>query len=145
MWGMKPPVQEPIGRDLARTAKLLGQRFDAVLGAEGGSQAVWMVLISLKTHPGANQREVARAAGIQGATLTHHLNGLEETGLVTRRRDPANRRVHVLELTGEGEAAFERLAKAAIAFDLRLRVGISERDLTTARAVLAKLRQNAEQ
>jgi MarR family transcriptional regulator for hemolysin len=101
-----------------------------------------MVLISLKTHPGANQREVARAAGIQGATLTHHLNAMEEAGFVTRRRDPTNRRVHVLELTDEGEALFERLAKAAIAFDRALRAGISDRDLATARSVFAKLRKN---
>ncbi|MGH9094142.1 MAG: MarR family winged helix-turn-helix transcriptional regulator [Acidimicrobiales bacterium] len=142
---MQPPVQEPIGRDLARTAKLVGQHFDAVLGAEGGSQAVWMVLISLKTHPRANQREIARAAGIQGATLTHHLNAMEGTGWVTRRRDPANRRVHVLELTQDGEAVFERLAKAAIAFDRQLRAGMPEGDLAAARRVLAKLRQNVEQ
>jgi MarR family transcriptional regulator for hemolysin len=138
------PTQEPIGRDLARTAKLVGQQFDAVLSAEGGSQATWMVLIALKTHPGANQREVARAAGIQGATLTHHLNSMEEEGLVTRRRDPANRRVHVLELTDQGEAVFERLAKVAIAFDGHLRAGISERDLTTARRVFAQLRGNVD-
>ena len=142
---MERPAQEPIGRDLARTAKLVGQYFDGVLSAEGGGQAVWMVLISLKTHPGANQSEVARAAGIQGATLTHHLNAMEEAGLVTRRRDPANRRVHVLELTKEGEAVFGRLAKAAIAFDRHLRAGISDSDLATARSVFAKLRQNVEQ
>jgi MarR family transcriptional regulator for hemolysin len=138
------PEEEPIGRDLARTAKLVGQVFDSVLAEEGGSQAVWMVLISLKTHPGANQREVAYAAGIQGATLTHHLNAMEEAGLVTRQRDPANRRVHMLELTEEGEAVFERLAKAAIAFDRELCTGISDRDLATARRVLATLRQNVE-
>jgi MarR family transcriptional regulator for hemolysin len=80
-----------------------------------------MVLISLTTYPGANQREVARAAGIQGALTHHHLIAWEEAGLVTRRRDPANRPVHVLELTKEGEAFFERLAKAEIAFDRHLR------------------------
>jgi MarR family transcriptional regulator for hemolysin len=138
------PTQEPIGRDLAWTAKLVGQQFDTVLAGEGGSQAAWMVLISLKTHPGVSQREVAEAAGIQGATLTHHLNSMEEEGWVTRRRDPSNRRVHVLELTEEGEAVFKRLAKAAIGFDRRLRAGISDSDLATAREVFAKLRQNVE-
>jgi MarR family transcriptional regulator for hemolysin len=138
------PAQEPIGRDLARTAKIVGQSFDGALAEEEGSQALWMVLISLKTNPGANQSQVAEAAGIQGATLTHHLNAMERAGLVTRQRDPTNRRVHVLELTEEGEAVFERLAKAAISFDRQLRVGISDRDLATARNVFAKLRKNVE-
>ena len=122
----------------------MGQQFDVVLAEEGGSQAAWMVLVSLKTHPGANQRQVAEAAGIQGATLTHHLNSMEADGWVTRRRDPANRRVHLLELTKEGEAVFERLAKAAIGFDRRLRAGISDRDVATARGVFAHMRQNVE-
>jgi MarR family transcriptional regulator for hemolysin len=69
---------------------------------------------------------------------------MEAAGLVTRRRDPANRRVHVLELTEDGEAVFERLAKAAIAFDRELRAGISDRDLATARSVFAQLRQNVD-
>ena len=64
---------------------------------------------------------------------------------MTRRRDPANRRVHVLELTEEGEVVFERLAKAAIGFDRRVSAGISDQDLAVAREVFAKLRQNVEQ
>ena len=60
---------------------------------------------------------------------------MEEAGWVARRRDPSNRRVHMLELTEEGEVVFERLAKAAIAFDRELHAGISERELATARDV----------
>jgi MarR family transcriptional regulator for hemolysin len=141
---MKPPTQEPIGRDLARTAKVVAQHFDAALAAEGGSQAVWMVLISLKTNPLANQREVARVAGIQGATLTHHLNALERAGLVTRRRDADNRRIHVLELTDAGEALFGRLAKAATAFDRQLQAGVTTHELATVRRVFAAFRHNVE-
>jgi DNA-binding transcriptional MocR family regulator len=44
-----------------------------------------------------NQRQIAESIGIQGATLTHHLNAMEADGVVTRRRDPTNRRVHVVE------------------------------------------------
>ncbi|GAA2756493.1 hypothetical protein GCM10009872_18530 [Actinopolymorpha rutila] len=81
--------------------------------------ATWQVLLALKTRPTANQRELAAAVGIQGATLTHHLNGL-----LTRRRDPANRRVHLVELTDEGEAAFRRLRDVAVAHDRRFRADI---------------------
>jgi MarR family transcriptional regulator, transcriptional regulator for hemolysin len=58
------------------------------------------------------QRELAAAVGIEGPTLTHHLNRMEASGLVTRRRDPANRRVHRVELTEAGEATFARLVEA---------------------------------
>ena len=80
--------------------------------------------------------------GIQEATLTHHLNAMEAAGLLTRRRDPANRRVHVVELTAEGDALFVRLRAAATAFDRRLRAGLSAADLERFEAVLDRLRDN---
>lgn len=138
------PAITPVGLQLARTARSVSRSFDAALAAEGGSLPVWLVLISLKSSPVSNQRELAEAVGIREATLTHHLNAMESQGLLTRRRDPANRRVHLVELTGEGEAAFLRLRDAALAFDRRLRHGISEEDLAGFRDILRRLEGNAE-
>ncbi|HEX3493469.1 MAG TPA: MarR family transcriptional regulator, partial [Streptosporangiaceae bacterium] len=90
----------------------------------------------------ANQRALAEAVGIQEATLTHHLNAMETKGLLTRRRDPANRRVHVVELTPEGDALFARLRTAAMAFDKRLRAGLSAAELEQFEAVLDRLHDN---
>ena len=119
-----------------------GRAFDAALADAGGSLPVWLVLISLKSRPLANQRALAEAVGIQEATLTHHLNAMEASGLLTRRRDPANRRVHVVELTAEGDELFVRLREAAAAFDRRLRAGLSAADLERFEAVLDRLRDN---
>jgi MarR family transcriptional regulator for hemolysin len=139
---MPRPVRQPLGLHLAQVAKVVSRAFDDALAEAGGSLPIWLVLISLKSSRAASQRQVAEAAGIQGATLTHHLNAMESAGLVTRRRDPANRRVHVVELTPAGDALFLRLSGAAMAFDQRLRTGLSERDLTQAEALLTRLRAN---
>ena len=80
---------------------------------------------------------------LQGATVTHHLNAMEADGLVTRERDPTNRRVHVLTLTKRGAATFERLRGAAAEFDRRLRAGIAEADLLRLRELLDRLAANA--
>jgi MarR family transcriptional regulator for hemolysin len=34
--------------------------------------------------------------GVREATLTHHLNAMDTRGLITRTRDTANRRIHVI-------------------------------------------------
>lgn len=139
---MPAPATAPIGVVLARTAKTAGRAFDQALAAAGGSQPVWQILISLKTRPVANQRELADAVGIQGATLTHHLNGMEAAGLVTRRRDPENRRVHLVTLTPEGEQLFLRLASAAIAHDERMRKGLSDAEIAQLADLLHRLAAN---
>src|ERR1022692_2164960 len=87
---------------------------------------------------------LADVAGIQGATLTHHLNAMESAGLVTRRRDPANRRVHVVELTPQGDALFLRLRDAATAFDQQRRPGLPEHALGQLEQLLTRLRGNVD-
>ena len=132
----------PIGRLLASTAKAVSRAFGEALAVEGGSEHVWLILLALKTRENANQRALAAAVGIQGATLTHHLNAMEDGGLVTRRRDPQNRRVHVVELTAAGEATFHRMRSAAVAFDKRLRGNLPDDELERVAAVLDQLRTN---
>ncbi len=139
---MPRPTQTPIGMELAGVARDVGRAFDAALARAGGSRPMWLVLLSLKSRPTANQRELAAAVGIQDATLTHHLNGMEADGLLTRRRDPANRRVHLVELTEAGDAAFRRLRTVAQHYDTRLRTGFSNSELETLRGLLGKLRDN---
>ena len=139
---MPAPPKPPLGLDLTRTARLVSKAFDAELARAGGSLPVWLVLLSLKTRPMRNQRELAEAVGIREATLTHHLNGMDASGLVTRRRDPANRRVHLVELTEAGEAAFRRLHDVTTAFDARLRAGLCAEDIEAFGRVLGQLRAN---
>jgi MarR family transcriptional regulator for hemolysin len=137
-----PPAGVPIGLQLARAAKAVSRAFGDALAEAGGSVPSWLILISLKTRPLANQRELAEAVGIREATLTHHLNAMDAGGLITRRRDPANRRVHLVELTQAGEAAFHRLRTAAVAFDSRLRTGIGDKEVADLGHLLARLARN---
>jgi MarR family transcriptional regulator, transcriptional regulator for hemolysin len=139
---MTPFDRPPVGMNLGQTAKLVAQAFDAALVEVGGTLPVWLTLLSIKSRALANQRELAGMIGIQGATLTHHLNAMETQGLLVRRRDPANRRVHQVELTEAGEAMFLKLRTAALAFDRRLRKGLSDERLVEFAEVLATLRAN---
>ena len=136
------PARTPIGLELARAARTVSRAFDDALTEAGGSLPVWLVLLNLKTRQLSSQRDLAEAVGVREATHTHHLNAMDSQGLVTRTRDPANRRVHVVELTPAGEAAFIRLAEAATAFDRKLRDGLTDADLDGLVALLGQLASN---
>jgi MarR family transcriptional regulator for hemolysin len=140
--GMRPVVT-PIGLRLTQVSRAVSRAFDDALAAAGGSLPVWLVVLNLKTRSLANQRALAEAMGIREATLTHHLNAMESSGLVTRERDPANRRVHVVSLTEAGEEAFVRLRAAAMTFDRQLRRGITDEDAATLDELLGRLAANA--
>ncbi len=136
------PTRPPIGFYLTQTARAVSRAFDDTLAEAGGSLPVWLVLLNLKTRRLANQRELAEAVGLREATLTHHLNAMEANGLITRRRDPVNRRIHVVELTGAGEAAFMDMRAAAVSFDRRVRRGITDREIAGLESLLARLAAN---
>jgi MarR family transcriptional regulator for hemolysin len=132
---MPRPARQPLGLHLTRVSRTISRAFDDALAEAGGSLPVW------RAEP-ASQRELAEAVGIQGATLTHHLNTMESAGLVTRRRDPANRRLHLVEVTPAGDALFLRLRDAAMAFDQRLRTGLSATEAGQLEDLLTRLRDN---
>ena len=142
---MGRPAREPLGLHLTRVSRTVSRAFDDALAEAGGSLPVWLVLISLKGGQLASQRELADAVGVQGATLSHHLNAMESAGLVTRHRDPRNRRLHVVELTPDGDALFARLREVAFAFDQRLRAGLSGPDVDQLGMLLDRLRENVSE
>ena len=117
--------------------------FDEALGEAGGTLPIWLILLNLKIRKPASQRELAAAVGVREATLTHHLNAMDTSGLITRNRDAANRRVQVVALTEAGEAAFARLRDTAVAFHARLRAGLADADLAALGALLGRLAANA--
>lgn len=124
------------------TSKAVGRAFNEALAAQGGSIPIWLILNGLKTEQRRTQLELARAIGIEGPTLTRHLDGLEHAGLVERRRDLVDRRAVQVQLTRTGHALHGRLLRAVIAFNQRLRTGVSSDDVETLRRVLAQLQEN---
>ena len=140
---MARPDVEPIGLQVTRTAKVLSRAFDQALAEGGGSLPTWLVLVSVMGQAHETQRDLAAAVGVEGPTLTHHLNRMEAGGLVTRRRDPENRRVHQVSLTPDGEAAFRNLLQHVATFDSQLRTGFTDDELAQLRSFLDRLAANA--
>ncbi|WP_127354782.1 MarR family winged helix-turn-helix transcriptional regulator [Actinacidiphila soli] len=134
--------RSPIGLELSQTARVVSRAFDDALDQAGGSLPVWLILLNLKIRRPGNQRELAEAVGVREATLTHHLNALDARGLITRRRDAVNRRIHVVELTQAGEEAFLRMREAALAFDRRLNDGLTDADRDNLTGLLHRLAAN---
>jgi MarR family transcriptional regulator, transcriptional regulator for hemolysin len=138
---MRPHVV-PIGLDVSRTGRLLSRAFNDDLVAVGGSLPEWLVLRALKQGDHAMQRDLADAVGIEGATLTHHLNRMEDDGYVRRERSSGDRRSQVVTLTPAGEQQFTALLGEVAAFDEKLCAGFDERELAALRTLLGRLRAN---
>jgi len=136
---------QPIGLHLNAVARQASRAFDDALAQAGGTRPIWLALLALKSGSATSQQQLADQIGIRGATLTHHLAAMEERGLVTRQREPGDRRNQVVRLTPRGEDLFDRLRTTAQAFDARLRNGITQEQARTFDAVLSQIAANLEQ
>jgi MarR family transcriptional regulator, transcriptional regulator for hemolysin len=133
------PASPPLGLKLARTARVVTTAFDRALAEAGGSAAIWQVLLLVRSGEWGTQSGLAKAMGVSGATVTHHLNALEAQGLVRRWREEHNRRVQRVELTDEGAALFDRLREVATRHDARLRSNLSDGETAQLAELLDKL------
>jgi MarR family transcriptional regulator for hemolysin len=136
------PTGTPIGLQLAVTSKAVARAFGAALAEAGGSLPTWLVLTSLRDGNPGTQLDLARSVGVEGPTLTRHLDTLEEAGLVQRHRDTGDRRAVRVELTDAGVQLHGVLLKAAIAFNKRLTAGISDAELKRLGEGLVRLEKN---
>jgi len=136
------PDGPPLGLQLAMTSKSVGRAFNSALAENGGSIPIWLILNALESESRRTQLDLARAVGIEGPTLTRHLDGMEQSGLVERRRGTPDRRAVQVELTAAGHDLHGRLLQAVIGFNQQLRAGLSAEDVDTLRRLLDQLQAN---
>ena len=126
----------------AQVGRRVDEAFDSALAEAGGSRPSWLILLAIVSGAGTTQAAIADHVGITGATLVHHLDRMEQAGLVVRATDPDNRRIRTLSLTDAGWTAFMSMREAAVGFDARLRHGMSDSQVQTLRRLLSRLRDN---
>lgn len=136
------PFQGTVTRELIVAAKTLRAHFEQVLAAEGEALSTFVVLDAVSRDEGCSQRALADGVRLEGATMTRHLDRLGTEGLVTRRRDPIDRRVLLVELTSAGRSTHERLREIMRNAHDACWKGIPERDRETTRRVAIRLSEN---
>ena len=130
-------MKEHVGRVLAMTAKVAREAFDEKLVSAGSSLNSYVILKHADFYPGLSQRQLASLLGIEGPTLTHHLDRLTADGLLRRVRHP---RAYCVELTAEGAAHLARVTAFADQCDAEFRTLFTERELSTFLRLLNRIR-----
>ena len=90
----------PLLEHLAR----VGRRAGEIALAPGGLRPRHLIALKLLSEHGpASQQGLADSLSLDPSNVVGLLNELEERALITRRRDPADRRRHIVELSPLGE------------------------------------------
>ena len=98
----------------------------------------FVVLSYLADREGIPQQELGDICGMDANNLVLVLNELEAAGLAQRRRDPQDRRRHIVEVTDAGRTAFERGERAREAVEDDVLGALDSDERQTLRRLLAK-------
>lgn len=102
-----------LGFLLSDVARLMRRRFDERARNSGASVTQWRVLKILERDPGLNQGQIAELLEVEPITSCRMIDRLEESKLVERRRDPADRRAWRIHLTDEARPVLAELHQLA--------------------------------
>ncbi|MFL4901692.1 MarR family winged helix-turn-helix transcriptional regulator [Streptomyces sp. MMS24-I2-30] len=127
-----------LGFLLSFRGELTGARIRAALAVAGLHPRNAMTLMQLA--PGAvSQRDLAVAMDLDPSQLVAILNELESSGLCRRRRDPADRRRHIVEVTAAGREALGRIDEAVGAAERELFGHLTEAEQAQLRSLLDRV------
>jgi DNA-binding MarR family transcriptional regulator len=108
--------------------ELLGMRFKP-----------YMTLGFIRDHPGVTQQEIESALFMDANSVVLILNELEAAQFSVRRRDPSDRRRHIVEITASGRRAIERADKAREGLEDEVLKGLSADDRKELRRLLERV------
>jgi DNA-binding MarR family transcriptional regulator len=98
----------------------------------------------LADHGPMGQRDLGQAMATDPSILVTLLNPLETHGFVTRNRDSADRRRHVVSLTAKGKRKLERAAEAQRQAEDTIFAGLSSEQRAQLRNLLITLRDSRD-
>ena len=106
-------MSDSLGFLISDVSRLMRRRFDERARLVGATRAQWRTLTTLSRHEGVNQGALADLLEVEPITLCRMIDRLEESGLVERRRDPADRRAWQLFLTDKSKPILDDLRTMA--------------------------------
>ena len=96
------------------------------------------VLFEVRANP-TSQQLLCQTIDVDASKLVAILNDLEEDGLIVRRRDPQDRRRHIVELTKEAQARLAKAEKVAKSVEEEVFAGLDADERAQLRLLLARM------
>lgn len=130
---------------LARHGTVTNIRMRQALGVTGLTPRHAVALMNLDDNGPMGQQALIEALAVDPSVLVAILNDLERDGLAERRRDPADRRRHIVEMTAAGADALTKVQEALTAMERELCSGLDEEEIVQLYGLLSRINTSAEE
>jgi DNA-binding MarR family transcriptional regulator len=123
-----PAVNEAVRANpcllLAHLGRVAKRRFSDALEPTGLNGPQAFALMQLRNLGPISQQELAETLDLDPSKLVALLNELEAAGFAERRRDPSDRRRHIVEISAAGRDRLRDAERAMSEFENRFFAGL---------------------
>ncbi|MFF0147304.1 DNA-binding MarR family transcriptional regulator [Amycolatopsis sulphurea] len=136
-----PPIPPPIGNAflLAQLGAHATRRFAERVAELDLTPPQTGLLRVIARRPGESQQALAAELGTPPTRLVALVDGLEQRGLIERRRNPKDRRLYAVHLSEKGRETMRALAKAGAAHEDELTSALSTKDREVLHELLGRI------
>jgi DNA-binding MarR family transcriptional regulator len=124
---------------LAQLGAYAAERFGERAAALDFNRPQAGLLRLISREPGQSQQAIARRLGTPPSRLVALVDGLEQRGLIERRRNPGDRRNYALHLTAAGEQAMTDLSQVSLEHEQAISAPLTEAERAQLSKLLGKL------
>jgi DNA-binding MarR family transcriptional regulator len=132
---------ERCGFLLGRIGKLASRRFAKALEKTGLKPPQAGVLMTLRDRGAMTQQALGDLLHVDPSNLVGILNELEDEGLAVRRRDPDDRRRHIVEIAPAGLEQIDGIESVVAEVEDGLLGGLSDDERSELQRLLARVVQ----
>jgi DNA-binding MarR family transcriptional regulator len=126
---------------LAHLGRVAKRRYSEALEPTGLSGPQAFALMQLRNLGPISQQDLAERLDLDPSKLVALLNELESAGLAERRRDPGDRRRHIVEISAAGKQRLAAAEKAISAFESGFFAGLEPGERDQLQGLLGRLAQ----
>ena len=124
---------------LAQLGAYAAERFGERAAALDFTRPQAGLLRLISREPGLSQQAVARRLGTPPSRLVALVDGLEQRGLIERRRNPGDRRNYALHPTAAGEQAMAALGRVSLEHEQAISAPLTPAERAQLSQLLGKL------
>jgi DNA-binding MarR family transcriptional regulator len=121
---------------LAKLSKMVYRKSEEALPGIGIKDYLALIYMD---DLGVSQQRLAERLGMDENNLVLLLNGLGEAGSIARRRDPDDRRRHIVEITPRGKKVLERAERGMDKLEQELLSALSPSERATLKQLVRRV------
>jgi DNA-binding MarR family transcriptional regulator len=139
----EPELTQHAGFLLAQLGRAATRQYRCALSPIGLKPRETQALLRLRSNGGMSQQALGVALDIDASNLVALLNDLEANSLITRRRDPEDRRRHVVEISKRGTKLVAEVERAAAKVEDEFFAALDEDERAALQRLLARVARTA--